>query len=38
VDITRRAWEATVDIFQHADLITRRHRYEDVIAPPPGAA
>ena len=28
-------WEATVDIFRHAGLITRRHRYEDVVAPPP---
>jgi NitT/TauT family transport system substrate-binding protein len=37
VEITRPAWEATVDIFLHAGLITRRHRYEDVIAPPPGA-
>jgi NitT/TauT family transport system substrate-binding protein len=35
VEITRPAWDATVDIFQHAGLITRRHRYEDVIAPPP---
>jgi NitT/TauT family transport system substrate-binding protein len=35
VEITRPAWEATVDIFLHAGLITRRHRYEDVIAPPP---
>ena len=35
VEITRAAWEATLDIFQHAGLITRRHRYEDVIAPPP---
>jgi len=35
VEITRPAWEATVDIFLHAKLITRRHRYEDVIAQPP---
>ena len=35
VEITRPAWDATVDIFLHAGLITRRHRYEDVIAPPP---
>jgi NitT/TauT family transport system substrate-binding protein len=34
-EITRPAFEATLDIFQHAGLITRRHRYEDVIAPPP---
>jgi len=38
VEITRPAWEATVDIFLHAGLITRRHRYEDVITSPPGAA
>jgi len=35
VEITRPAWEATVDIFLHAGLITRRHRYEDVVASPP---
>lgn len=35
VEITRQAFEATLDIFQHAGLITRRHRYEDVVAPPP---
>jgi NitT/TauT family transport system substrate-binding protein len=35
VEITRPAWEATVDIFQHAGLITRRHPYDAVIAPPP---
>jgi NitT/TauT family transport system substrate-binding protein len=37
VEITRPAWEATVDIFLHAGLIRKRHRYEDVIAPPPGS-
>ena len=26
---------ATLDIFQHAGLITKRHAYEDVIAQPP---
>jgi NitT/TauT family transport system substrate-binding protein len=36
VEITRPAWEATVDIFMHAGLIKKRHQYEDVIAPPPG--
>lgn len=36
VEITRPAWEATNDIFLHAGLIKRRHRYEDVIAAPPG--
>jgi NitT/TauT family transport system substrate-binding protein len=35
VEITKPAFEATLDIFQHAGLITKRHRYEDVVAPPP---
>ena len=35
VQITRPAFEATLDIFQHAGRITRRHRYEDAIAAPP---
>jgi NitT/TauT family transport system substrate-binding protein len=37
VEITRPAFEAALDVFQHAGLITKRHRYEDVIAPPPEA-
>src|SRR5262249_520617 len=32
VEITRPAFEAALDVFQHAGLITRRHRYEDVVA------
>ena len=35
VEITRPAFEVTLDVFQHAGLITKRHRYEDVIAQPP---
>lgn len=35
VEITRPAFEATLDIFQHAGLITKRHNYEDVVAQPP---
>jgi NitT/TauT family transport system substrate-binding protein len=35
VEITRPAFEATLDIFQHAGLITKRHKYEDVVAAPP---
>lgn len=35
-EITRAAFEATLDIYQHACRITRRHRYEDAIAVPPG--
>ena len=38
VDITRPAFEATLDVFQHAKLITRRHAYQDVIATPPDVA
>ena len=37
VEITRPAFEVTLDVFQHAGLITKRHRYEDVVAPPPDA-
>jgi NitT/TauT family transport system substrate-binding protein len=35
VEITRPAFEATLDIFKHAGLVTKRHAYEDVVAPPP---
>jgi NitT/TauT family transport system substrate-binding protein len=35
VEITRPAFEVTLDVFQHAGLITRRHRYEDVVTSPP---
>jgi NitT/TauT family transport system substrate-binding protein len=38
VEITRAAFEVTLDVFQHARLITRRHRYEDVVALPPDVA
>lgn len=35
VEITRPAFEVTLDVFLHSGLITGRHRYEDVIAAPP---
>lgn len=35
VEITRQAYAATLDIFQHAGKIRTRPRYEDAIAPPP---
>jgi len=35
VEITRQAFEVTLDVFQHAKLITKRHRYEDVVVAPP---
>ena len=34
VEITRPAFEVALDVFEHAKLITKRHRYEDVVAPP----
>jgi len=38
VEITRPAFEAALDVFHHSKLITKRHRYEDVIAAPPNAS
>ena len=38
VEITRPAFEVALDVFQHSKLITKRHRYEDVIAQPPSAS
>jgi NitT/TauT family transport system substrate-binding protein len=35
VEIIKPAFEATVDIFLHAGLITKRHAYEDIVVPPP---
>jgi NitT/TauT family transport system substrate-binding protein len=35
VEITRSAFETALDVFQHAGLITKRHRYEDVVVTPP---
>jgi hypothetical protein len=35
VEITRPAFEATLDIFLHSKLITKRHKYEDIVVPPP---
>ncbi len=35
VEITKAAYEATLDVFQHIGRITKRHPYEDAIAPPP---
>ena len=35
LEITRPAFEVTLDVFQYAGLITKRHKYEDVIAQPP---
>jgi NitT/TauT family transport system substrate-binding protein len=35
VEITRPAFEVALDVFQHSGLITKRHRYEDVVAVPP---
>lgn len=38
VEITREAFDVALDVFLHAGVITRRHRYEDAIVPPPDAA
>ena len=38
LEITRPAFEVALDVFQHAKLITRRHAYDDVVAPPPDTA
>jgi len=35
VEITRPAFETTLDVFLHAGVIAKRHRYEDVVAAPP---
>jgi NitT/TauT family transport system substrate-binding protein len=35
VEITKAAYEATLDVFEHVGRITKRHAYEDAIAPPP---
>ena len=35
VEITRPAFEVTLDAFEYSGLITKRHKYEDVIAQPP---
>jgi NitT/TauT family transport system substrate-binding protein len=37
VEITRPAFEVALDVFEYSKLITKRHRYEDVVAPPPAA-
>jgi NitT/TauT family transport system substrate-binding protein len=35
VEIGRDAFEVTVEVFLHAGLITRRHPYDAIVAPPP---
>jgi hypothetical protein len=35
VEITRPAFEVALDVFQYTGLITKRHRYEGLVAPPP---
>jgi NitT/TauT family transport system substrate-binding protein len=35
VTISRDTYEAALDVFLHAKLITRRHPYEQVVVPPP---
>ncbi|NQV83070.1 MAG: ABC transporter substrate-binding protein [Rhodospirillales bacterium] len=35
VEITKAAYEVTLDVFEHVGRLTKRHAYEDVCAPPP---
>ncbi|HMB87152.1 MAG TPA: ABC transporter substrate-binding protein [Methylomirabilota bacterium] len=35
VEITRPAFEVALDVFEYSKLITKRHRYEDIVAAPP---
>ncbi|MCH6588148.1 MAG: hypothetical protein IH805_07530, partial [Proteobacteria bacterium] len=35
VEITRAAYEATLDVFEHVGRISKRHAFEDAIAEPP---
>jgi NitT/TauT family transport system substrate-binding protein len=35
LEIPRDAYEVALDVFQHSGLITRRHRYDAVVVPPP---
>ena len=35
VEITRAAFEVTLDVFEHVGRLTKRHRYEQVCAEPP---
>ena len=37
VEIGRESYEVALDVFAHSGLITKRHAYEDVVVPPPGA-
>jgi len=35
VEITKKAYDATLDVFQYVNQITKRHAYENCCAPPP---
>ena len=35
IEITREAYEATLDIYAYNGLVTKRHPYESVCSPPP---
>lgn len=37
LEITREAFEVTLDVFAHSGLISERHAYESVVVPPPRA-
>ena len=35
VEITKAAYEVTLDVFEHVGRLNKRHAYEDVCVPPP---
>lgn len=35
VEISRESYAVGLDVFQHSEVITKRHAYEDVVVPPP---
>ncbi len=37
-EITREAYDVTLDVFEHVGRLTRRHAYETLCVPPPGDA
>jgi NitT/TauT family transport system substrate-binding protein len=37
IPIPRLAYEAALDVFLHSNVITKRHRYEDVVVQPPAS-
>jgi NitT/TauT family transport system substrate-binding protein len=38
IEIERDLYESALDVFQHAGVLSARHRYEEVVVPPPGSS